>query len=262
MYIGIDGYQAPYDKANNKFNYKWAVVTLDYSGDMKFYQFASLQAVWNKFKSEAKKILIDEPLGLDSKERLCDIEARKFLKVGGKVFRAPCYDVQLLWEANIDNGIVLPHKDQNLQGLQIRDTGHGLELGAYSIMRYIREARNLIISNSQNMGITNPSIIAESHPEVCFASFNNGIALPTSKKNQDGKYERIKIIQNVFPKFLDYASDSGNWSGGYAAMDDILDATILAITAKKIVNGKARTFPQTEIVDVDLTSIPIGMEFF
>lgn len=263
MFIGIDGYQAPFDSKNNKFDFKWAVVTIDYQNHMRFYQINSLQEVLIQFGSHAKKILIDEPLGLDIKERQCDIEAHNYLKVSGKVFRTPSYNTQVLWERSITNGILLKHDDQDLQTQQRKDTNHGLQQGAFGIMRYISEARKFIIRNNLNIGFQHPinSFIAESHPEVCFASYNNDKALLSSKKNQDGKYERIKIIQRVFPNFLDYAGNSSNWRG-YAAMDDILDAIILALTARDIVtNSKARTFPSTGIANVDQDNIPIGMEY-
>lgn len=133
----------------------------------------------------------------------------------------------------------------------------------YGIMRYIHEARDFIIRNSLNIGSSNSSIIAESHPEVCFASYNNNVVLSTSKTKQDGKFNRINIITEKFPNFLNCAENSFNWNG-YAAMDDILDATVLAITAKDIYENPSliRTFPLGGIVNVDPDKIPIGMEYF
>lgn len=264
MYIGIDGYKAPYDSINNKFEYRWAVVVIESDDSIKFHILNNLDDFWKSFKSKAKKILIDEPLGLED-IRACDIEARKYLQGNGssKVFLAPSYDTQMMWSQSFLSNSLLLHSDNQLQSQQKNDTGHRLSQATYGIMRYIHEARSFIIRNSLNLGISNSAIIAESHPEVCFASYNKNVVLSTSKTKQDGKFNRINIITKKFPNFLNCAENSLNWNG-YAAMDDILDATILAITSKDIYENpnSKRTFPFGGIVKADLNKIPIGIEYF
>ena len=79
----------------------------------------------------------------------------------------------------------------------------------------------------------------ESHPEVVFKAFA-GTPLSYSKKSKAGFNERINII-NKFNSSIETFLDEiyKNYKKYHVQPDDILDASVLAITAKNIhISGK------------------------
>ena len=161
--------------------------------------------------------LIDMPIGFSDSltpDRLCDKAARRFLtrKRGSSVFPVPCR------EAVYQTDYIAACK-ANVEQLDKKFSKQ-----TWGIVPKIRELDELIESH--------PSLsIRESHPEVVFAALK-GEPLTFSKRTQEGKEERLSIIQQLAPQWCDGLSLAIlNTKRKDVAIDDIYDAFILMLIA-------------------------------
>lgn len=99
--------------------------------------------------------------------------------------------------------------------------------------------------------------IVESHPELAFALLNGGHAMTLPKKvknrpNPPGVDERrALLVQLGFePAFLEHPPRG-------AAIDDLLDACVLALVARRIRSGEAISFPDPP--QRDARGLPIAI---
>jgi predicted RNase H-like nuclease len=80
--------------------------------------------------------------------------------------------------------------------------------------------------------------VREGHPEVSFALMNNETPL-FSKKKTEGIEQRERLLRNYFP---DLRAD-------IPRLEDVLDAYALLWTAKRILLGVERRFPNSPEID-------------
>ncbi|MFA0025627.1 DUF429 domain-containing protein, partial [Vibrio sp. 10N.261.49.A5] len=132
--------------------------------------------------------LIDMPIGFSDSQtpdRLCDKAARRFLtsKRGSSVFPVPCREA--VYQTDYIAGC-----NANVEQLDKKFSKQ-----TWGIVPKIRELDELIE--------THPNLsIRESHPEVVFAALK-GEPLTFSKRTQEGKEERLFIIQQLAPQWCD-----------------------------------------------------------
>lgn len=86
-------------------------------------------------------------------------------------------------------------------------------------------------------GVADPRVF-EGHPELSFATIA-GRPLPRSKKSWDGQMERRRLLAR---EGIDVPDALGGPAGG-APADDVLDAAVLAWTARRIGRGEAVPVP-------------------
>ncbi len=208
--------------------------------------FRNINSLWKKYY-DSKLILIDIPIGLRSegaKARLCDTAARIYLtkKRSSSIFPTPCrkaLDASSYQEANNINREL---------------TGKGLSKQTYNIMSKIKEVDTLLKKDHQAS-----DIIIESHPEVCFTALKNKKPLGFYKKTQKGIEQRFTLL-NSFNNFkknpLDFAKN--NFKRNDLAIDDVLDAWVLAVSASK---GKSALnfFPKS--YEFDMKGFPMRIAF-
>ncbi|GLI57413.1 hypothetical protein PM10SUCC1_29270 [Propionigenium maris DSM 9537] len=185
--------------------------------------------------------LIDMPMGLKSEgdgERVCDVEARKFLKRRKmSIFPVPCR--QAVYSEN--------YREANKVNREI--LGKGLSKQSYNLFPKIREVDNFITKDSEIL-----ENIIEGHPEISFARLR-GEEMKHNKRSIEGFQERMEVIEKFFP-----GADSTveifmeKYKRSVVARDDILDAIILAIAASSHREGYL-TVP--EIPSVDSHGIPM-----
>jgi predicted RNase H-like nuclease len=161
--------------------------------------------------------LIDMPIGFSDSltpDRLCDKAARRFLtsKRGSSVFPVPCREAvyQTDYIAACDTNVEQLDKKFSKQ--------------IWGIVPKIRELDELIECH--------PNLsIRESHPEVVFAALK-GEPLTFSKRTQEGKEERLSIIQQLAPQWYEGLSLAiSNTKRKDVAIDDIYDAFVLMLVA-------------------------------
>jgi predicted RNase H-like nuclease len=179
--------------------------------------FDSIDNLWKMFHMDCL-ILIDIPIGLPgSGKRRCDVEARKILKQrSASVFPVPCRQAV---HANT-------HANACQLNKEILDVK--LSIQAWNISKKIREVDNLLLSNTKAR-----RRVRESHPEICFWALADNRPMRYYKKTGRGFSERIKILNRIYPSSPDIIRAAlTRYRRKDLARDDILDAMVLAITAR------------------------------
>ena len=164
--------------------------------------------------------LIDMPIGLRARgkrERQCDIETRQ--KLGPRrssVFAAPLRPV-------------LRAKDYaTANAQQKRLSGRGLSRQSWNLVPKIRELDTLLLQQSRAQ-----AIFHEAHPELLFAGLAGG-PMSHPKKTRDGFTERMTILSILHPDAETLVASAFLAHGGFeAARDDVVDAFVLALAARK-----------------------------
>ncbi|MBC7333712.1 MAG: DUF429 domain-containing protein [Actinobacteria bacterium] len=235
MFAGIDGCKKG-----------WLSILLDRNNRWKIVFYENIQSFWEN-NYDAELILIDIPIGLSEKgsqERKCDIEARKILgpKRGSSIFQVPCRD----------SLYAKTYEDAN--NIHSRLTGRKLSIQTWNILPKIREIDFFL--QSERKASTK---IRESHPEICFWAFS-GHPMNYSKRKLEGILERKELLKSIYPQtedLLSYALSTYKKSG--IKVDDVLDALILALTAKMGFN-RLNFIPQ--MLEFDSRGLPMEIVYY
>ena len=231
LYLGIDGYKNG-----------WCCCIIDRTISIEL--FSNFLELVNNFK-DAKSIFIDIPTGLSSLniERTIDSSIRKLLPKNKKssVFTPPCRES-------------LKMKDYyNGNNVNRKVIGKGISIQAWNIGNKIIEVDNVLRTKSSLN-----DIVHESHPELCFCYIKDYQSINFNKKTSEGFEERINIIENFFPNTNQLVQSTFEENKKeHIKKDDILDAIILAISAKEWKNNGSRTIRQKE--ENDEMNIPFGI---
>ena len=197
----------------------WCVVTLPTAGDAtvevidRFRKVADRQA-----RGQLGAIGVDIPIGLsDSGPRKCDEDARRLLgERRSSVFPAPLRPVlgARTYEAALSRSR--------------KASGVGLSKQAWNLVPKITEVDRLLDPTRQGR-------IFEVHPEAAFAAVH-GVPMTNAKKTRAGRDERLAVLGPLVPGIgaLVARPPVG------AAPDDVLDAAVVALTARTVLDGKAR----------------------
>ena len=176
--------------------------------------------------SKKSIIVIDIPIGLETTKsnRMCDIEARKFLgSRSSTVFSPPCVDA--LYSKDYDEARVV----------NLKRTGKSISKQSWFLSKKILEAREC-----SEIGLD----LKEGHPECSFAEFL-GRPIIHNKKGMHGLLTRVGILNSLgfnLSELVEMLPKSA-----LAKADDLIDATILCWTASRLSKGKNRKFPTEKI---------------
>ena len=193
---------------------------------------------------ETSCVLIDMPIGLRArgkKERACDVAARAMIGPRrSSVFAAPVRPI-------------LKAKDYRAASAQSRRlTGRGLSKQSWNIVPKIRALDDLLK--------VEPSLanrILEAHPEVLFAGLAGG-PMRANKATRDGFTERMTILSILHPDAETLVASAFLAHGGFeAARDDVVDAFVLALCARK--PTQLKTLPEEP--ETDPLGLPMQMVF-
>lgn len=172
--------------------------------------------------------LIDMPIGLPPgrEPRECDRAARALLgrPRAASVFPVPARAALSAPDYVSANRINREH------------TGRGLSRQAWNIAGRIA-AIDAALREDPNLA----GRLLESHPEVCFASFNGGLPMQHYKGTMAGATERRRLLAGMLPALSRLLSEAlANHPRRLLAADDILDAAVLALTATAGPDGLTR----------------------
>ena len=195
----------------------WFSVALDRQGNWKVGIFNTIDDFWNVFQN-VLVVLIDIPIGLPySGKRKCDTETRKMLnRRASSVFPVPCREA--LQAKTYSQACRL---NQEVIGVK-------LTIQTWNISAKIREVDRLLRNKKQAR-----CRIRESHPELCFWALAGGHPMVYSKKKPQGFSERYSILKKIYPETKAIVDNAlQRFMRKDLARDDILDAIVLAVSAK------------------------------
>jgi predicted RNase H-like nuclease len=166
--------------------------------------------------------LIDMPIGLPVDggpgQRDCDREARRRLgrPRSSSVFSVP------------SRAALTATTYPEALRLNREHVGLGISKQAWNILPRIRQIDNLLREQPDLQ-----TKLRECHPEVCFWALNHRQAMTYNKKCVEGREERLQLLTHFLPQprqILDYAMH--RYRRREVASDDIIDAMVIAVTAR------------------------------
>jgi len=181
---------------------------------------------------------IDMPIGLNTvnSQRQCDIELRKLLPRGLKssVFSPPV------------KAALYAKSYQEACALNASKTGKKISLQAWNIMPKIKALDRFLKTNPGYR-----TIFFESHPETTFYHLNRGVQLHSNKRNKTGIAERIHLLKWLWQKSeVVFHSIIADTLRKHLKADDIVDAMVLALAARKFYPQNYLILPDQECNDV------------
>lgn len=194
-----------------------------------FRTFRALLA-WEKHRRKpADRLMVDMPIGLpDSGRRVCETMARRMLgKRASSVFPAPRRPMLAFQH----------YAEANAWGKkQGTENGGGLSKQAWMLVPKIRELDAALTPGDQNR-------ICEAHPEIAFCRLNTGLPCGHNKKTREGRGERLTVLREALglADLPDYDALRADFlkQKFRLGVDDLIDATVLAVTARDRHRGRA-----------------------
>ena len=220
--VGVDGCRGGWFAVALGSGHNWAIDVYKTIGEL-----------WNAMNSPSM-MLIDIPIGIpDYNQRICDLQARKLLGPrGSSVFAVPCRKV------------LQARSYRQACRINKRTMGFKISIQTWNIAAKIKEVDTWL----QNTQLARRRV-RESHPELCFWALAGKRAMAHSKKTAQGFTERFSILTknylqtgNIVRQALD------RFRRKDLARDDILDALVLAVSAR-FSAGIPKTVPLKPPVD-------------
>jgi predicted RNase H-like nuclease len=181
--------------------------------------FEEIGELWARYEDDANLVLIDVPIGLieegdDARE--CDALAREVLGPRSvSVFTPPVREA------------TRKRRYPAAKRVHERKTDSGLSRQAFAISDSIAAVDDLLRNVPEAR-----ATIRESHPELCFRAFADE-PLQYSKKTAGGYAERMRTLVSFDTDAPPIVQAVAEATGGEeVAVDDVLDAVVLAYTAR------------------------------
>jgi 8-oxo-dGTP diphosphatase len=213
-YIGIDGCRQGW------------IAAIYHHGKFTFEKFAHLKdfiQAWPSFSFGLIDIMIGLPK--NKEEILPETQARKYLGMRSQsLFSRPCFQA-----LNEKDYAAVCNLNQKILGKKISKQ-------SFALFDKIREVQQFFFEQDKYS-----SILAESHPEICFAALNFDTPLE-SKKSANGLQQRIELLQ-YFLKDLSESFLKEKAKELSCNIDDLLDAAVLMIGSHYIDQNGYESFP-------------------
>lgn len=167
-------------------------------------------------------VVVDMPIGLleeaEPGGRPCDRDARRMLGQprGSSVFPPPAR----------------PALSADGYADAMRRNGRGMSLQAYNVLAKIREVDAALTLEGQ-------SRVYEGHPEMAFMRLA-GAPLGPPKRRAAGRRQRRALLENALREPIEAEAIRERYGRGSVAADDILDAVVLTLTARHVLEGTAQ----------------------
>jgi predicted RNase H-like nuclease len=179
---------------------------------------------WNAIASDADVIAVDMPIGLSRNGvRQCEVEARKIIRPHGpRVFKTVAR-----------GALKFPQKDWRKANQWSKEKGFG------GISKQIWAIRPKIIEIDRAITPGEQARVYEAHPELAFARLNGQVL--ESKHTASGLAARKHLLQRAGFTNLDAWLQRLRGTGAKA--DDLLDACVLVLTARNLLQKTAMFIP-------------------
>jgi predicted RNase H-like nuclease len=207
--------------------------------------FPEVGQLWSQYEERAERALIDVPIGLresGSEPRPPEPLAREVLRPrSASVFTPPVREATRKQSYRAATRVNERKADRGLS-----KQAHTISPGIAAVdelLRAIDEARD---------------VVRESHPEVCFRAFA-GEPLAHSKKTAAGYAERMRTLAGFDPDAAPTVQSTAEATADHeVAVDDVLDAVVLGLTARPG-PGELRTLPPDPPTDAE--GLPMEMVY-
>ena len=171
-------------------------------------------------------VCVDIPIGLSSDGfRACDRAARQLLgKRSSSVFPVP------------PRLALSPLSYEELNLASKAHCGKGISKQAFYLLPKIREAETLLRSPNSD-----GADWLETHPELCFTSFNGAVPMEDNKKTEAGFCERKSVLARHIPaRTIDRLLRSlmASVPRAQCGRDDMLDALVCGVVARLDAAGR------------------------
>ena len=171
-------------------------------------------------------VCVDIPIGLSSDGfRACDRAARQLLgKRSSSVFPVP------------PRLALSPLSYEELNLASKAHCGKGISKQAFYLLPKIREAETLLRSPNSD-----GADWLETHPELCFTSFNGAVPMEDNKKTEAGFCERKSVLARHIPaRTIDRLLRNlmASVPRAQCARDDMLDALVCGVVARLDATGR------------------------
>lgn len=223
----------------------WLAVVFSVEGFEEASVFDGIGDLWYRYEERAEYVLADVPIGLvEEGEEGREVESLARDVLGSRsasVFTPPVREA------------TRKQRYAAAKRVNERKTGRGLSKQAFAISEAIAAVDELLQELPEARGV-----VREAHPEVCFRSFA-GEPLEHSKKVAAGYAERMRALAEFdrdAPRIVQETAEAT--AGHEVAVDDVLDAVVLAYTARPG-PGELHTLPPDPPTDV--TGLPMEMVY-
>jgi len=232
LYLGVDWSSG-----------SWFCVAFDADGFDHADVFDEIGSLWARYEEVAERVLVDMPIGLveeGEEGRACDSLARDVLgPLSASVFTPPVREATRKRQYRVAKRV------------NERKSGRSLSKQAFNISDGIAAVDDLL----RNVPEARAAFV-ESHPEVCFRALA-GQPLDHSKRKAGGYAERMRALATFDPDAPAAVQSAAEAAGGAeVAVDDVLDATVLAYTAQPG-PGELRSLPADPPTDAKGLSMQI-----
>ncbi len=194
---------------------------------------------WNSVNCEANVIAVDMPIGISRRGvRQCEVEARKLLSpYAARVFKS------------LSRGALrFAQSEWKTANQWSKDQGYG------GISKQIWNIRPKIKEIDRAIAPVDQARIYEAHPELAFARLNGGHPLDSKDTPAGLRARKRLLVREGFTNLDGWLQDL---RGNGAKADDLFDACALTLTARNILQGRARHLP--EVVERDSRNLRMSI---
>jgi predicted RNase H-like nuclease len=208
----------------------WVAAARDENGKLAVGFYPTVWNLWHERETDAEQVLIDIPIGLpEDGRRECDREAKR--RLGDRwssVFWTPIRDA--VYEDDIEAA----------KAVQESVLDHSISNQAWAIVPRIRELDVFLRETEEARGL-----VRESHPEICFDALADGERIaPKSdgggiETRRELLCEELEVEEEELERTVRTLTEPKY--APRAGTDDVLDAIVLAATAKSVADGEYST---------------------
>lgn len=205
----------------------WVIAESDSDfGHVHFRVETDVTALFDDSANGRAVVILDVPIGLIHGTRACDEAARVMLRHRHVcVFTPPCREA-----------LAAASYEEAVAANRLHCDGTAISLQAFNIRERIKAVDDLMTPAHQER-------IREGHPEVVFAALNGGRPLKNTKDTEEGIGERMVLLRKAGVPSFDPSAERARLGRGEVALDDIVDAAAMLLTARHVISGTAERLP-------------------
>lgn len=217
--LGLDGCRAG-----------WIAISLD--EDEAGYWLLESDKELADFFEEYDRIFIDVPIGLEEENyvRECDAKLRERL---GPDYQSSVFNPPLRPALHAPT-----YAEASMTSFEI--TGKKISIQAWNITPNIRAVDRLLTNNDEFK-----EKVFESHPELLFQILNGGSSILQKKATKKGLRHRLGLLKKQSQYADDFFRDiKEEYRRNQVDEDDIVDAMVLALFARRSLDKEIKTLPE------------------